>query len=209
MKVIGFDLDDTLYSHWHYEQMLFEKIAENIFEKFGFDKEKVFAEMQKLFDAKNFERLFDKTVLNSGYELPKDWDNFVKNEILPFYRNHKPEGSINLFDWVLPLLKKIRAKGYKTVLITNGGSQIQRNKIELLKLCNEFDKIYISDEFNPPLRKPDLKIFEKVLEDFQISPNQMIYMGDSVEKDGACEKLGIKFVLFPDYKKLDELLNFK
>jgi FMN phosphatase YigB (HAD superfamily) len=51
LKVIGFDLDDTLYSHWEYEKVLFDAIAKSIEYKFGFDKEKVFAEMQKLFDA--------------------------------------------------------------------------------------------------------------------------------------------------------------
>ncbi|MBX7045907.1 MAG: HAD family hydrolase [Ignavibacteria bacterium] len=207
MKVVGFDLDDTLYSHWEYEKILFDTIAKSIEYKFGFEKEKVFAEMQKLFDAKDFDRLFDKAVINSKYELPEEWDEFVTNKILPFYRNHKPDSKLKPFEWVNVLLSQIREKGYKLVLITNGGAKIQRNKIELLNLSNHFDKIYISDEFNPPMRKPDLKIFEKVLEDFNIKANEMIYIGDSMEKDGACEKLGIKFLLFSDYKKLYEILG--
>lgn len=207
MKVVGFDLDDTLYSHWEYERILYDTIAKSIEYKFGFDREKVFAEMQKLFDAKDFDRLFDKAVINSKYELPEEWDEFVASKILPFYRNHKPDSKLKIFEWVNVLLNQIREKGYKLVLITNGGAKIQRNKIELLNLSNHFDKIYISDEFNPPMRKPDLKIFEKVLEDFNIKASEMIYIGDSMEKDGACEKLGIKFLLFSDYKKLYEILD--
>jgi FMN phosphatase YigB (HAD superfamily) len=57
------------------------------------------------------------------------------------------------------------------------------------------------------MRKPDLKIFETVLNDFDIKPEEMIYVGDSIEKDGACEKLGIKFLLNTDYKKLYEILD--
>lgn len=207
MKVIGFDLDDTLYSHWEYEKVLFDAIAKSIEYKFGFDKEKVFAEMQKLFEAKDFDRLFDKAVVKSGYELPTGWDEFVKDKLLPFYRNYKPDFTLKTFEWVKPILQKIRNKGYKVILITNGGVTIQKNKIQVLKLLSEFDKIYISDEFNPPMRKPDLKIFETVLNDFDIKPEEMIYVGDSIEKDGACEKLGIKFLLNTDYKKLYEILE--
>lgn len=209
MKVIGFDLDDTLYSHWDYEKLLFESIAKSIQYKFGFDKGKIFAEMQKLFDVKDFDRLFDKAVVNSGYKLPEDWDEFVKEKLLPFYRNHRPDFKIRTYEWVKPLLRSIKEAGYKIVLITNGGAVIQKNKIELLNLLSEFDKIYISDEFNPPMRKPDLKIFETVLNDFNIKPEEMIYVGDSVEKDGVCVKLGIKFLLHSDYKKLYEILDIK
>ena len=209
MKVVGFDLDDTLYSHWEYEKSLFNTIAKSIEYKFGFNKEKVFAEMQKLFDKKDFDRLFDKSITNSGYELPENWDEFVLNKVLPFYRNHKPDLILRPYEWVRDLLYKIRNNGYKLVLITNGGVSIQENKIGLLKLLSEFDKVYISDEFNPPMRKPDLKIFETVLNDFEINAGEMIYVGDSVEKDAVCEKLGIKFVLNSDYKKLYEILDIK
>lgn len=207
MIVVGFDLDDTLYSHWEYEKDLFNAIAKSIQYKFGFTKEKVFAEMQKLFDSKDFDRLFDKAIINSGYELPENWDKFIKENVLPFYRNHRPDNKLRTFEWVKPLLSNLRKAGYQIVLITNGGVTIQKNKIELLNLLSEFDKIYISDEFNPPMRKPDLKIFETVLKDFNIKPEEMIYVGDSVEKDGVCEKLGIKFLLNTDYKKIYEILE--
>lgn len=209
MKVVGFDLDDTLYSHWDYEKLLFEAIAKSIQYKFGFDKERIFAEMQKLFDAKDFDKLFDKAILNCGYILPESWDEFVKGKLLPFYRNHRPDAIIRTYKWAKPLLIKVRNAGYKTVLITNGGVTIQKNKIELLNLLSDFDKIYISDEFNPPMRKPDLKIFETVLNDFDIVPEEMIYIGDSVEKDGVCEQLGIKFLLHTDFKKLYEILDIE
>jgi putative hydrolase of the HAD superfamily len=209
LKVIGFDLDDTLYNHWDYEKVLFDSIAKSIQYKFDFDKEKVFAEMQKLFERKEFDRLFDKAVVNSGYELPDNWDEFVKDKLLPFYRNHKPDFTLKTFEWVKPLIQQIREKGVKVVLITNGGVTIQKNKIQVLKLLSEFDKIYISDEFNPPMRKPDLKIFETVLNDFNIKADEMIYIGDSIKNDGACEQIGIKFVVHSDYKKLYEILEIK
>lgn len=209
MKVVGFDLDDTLYSHWDYEKLLYNEIADRVASKFGYDNNRVFEEMHKLFEQKSFDKLFDKALLSAGYELPQEWNEFVKSEILPFYRNHKPDTKLNSFEWVFVLLKKIRDARYKLVLITNGGVSIQKNKIELLNLLSEFDKIYISDEFNPPMRKPDLKIFETVLNDFNIKPEEMIYVGDSAEKDGACEKLGIKFLLHTDYQKLYEILDIK
>ena len=207
MKVVGFDLDDTLYSHWDYEKHLYKGISEIIESKFGYDRNKMFEEMHNLFKQKAFDKLFDTALLNAGYELPGEWNEFVKSEILPFYRNHKPDTKLNSFEWVFALFKKIRDAGYKLVLITNGRVSIQKNKIELLNLLSEFDKIYISDEINPPMRKPGLKIFETVLNDFNIKPEEMIYVGDSIEKDGSCEKLGINFLLHTDHKKLYEVLD--
>ena len=205
MKVVGFDLDDTLYSHWDYEQILYKKIAELIKNKFGIDEKRVFTEMHQLFEKKAFHKLFDIAVINSGYNLPEGWDEFVVNELLPFYRNHKPKDVLNVYEWVLPLLKSLREKDIKLVLITNGGEVIQKNKIELLNILSEFDKVYISDEFNPPLRKPDTKIFQMVLDDYKVNADDMIYMGDSIEKDASCEKIGIKFLLNTEYKKLFEI----
>lgn len=209
MKVVGFDLDDTLYSHWDYEQILYKKIAELTADKFEFDEILIFAEMQKLFDKKAFDKLFDNAIINAGYALPTGWDDFVVSIILPFYRNHKPANVLTVYDWALPLFKKLRENGLKLVLITNGGETIQKNKIGMLNLPDEFDKVYISDEFNPPLRKPDTKIFQMVLDDFNISADEMIYVGDSPEKDAACENIGIKFILNTEYKKLFEILDIR
>lgn len=202
MKLIGFDLDDTLYNLWDYEHVLYNKIATLIEENFGFKSKIIFSEMKKLFDKKMFNKLFDNACINSGYKLPEKWNEFVKVTLLPVYRNDKPLSPIYLYDWVVPLFSKLREKKYNIVLITNGGVTIQRNKIELLTLTSSFDKIYISDEFLPPARKPDLRMFQKALQDFNISGEDMIYIGDSPENDGACVSLGVKFILGIDYKEL-------
>lgn len=57
-----------------------------------------------------------------------------------------------------------------------------------------FDKIYISDEFSPPDRKHNLRMFEKFLQDFSLKGNECIYIGDSEKIDGTCQKLGFLFL---------------
>jgi putative hydrolase of the HAD superfamily len=205
LKLIGFDLDGTLYNQWDYEKLLFLEISKLIESEFGFVQKTIFSEMKKLFDEKKFTRLFDFACVNSGFSLPSNWNDFVNKEILPFYRHFKPTVAINLYDWVLPILTKLRAQGSRLVLITNGGATIQQNKIDLLGISDIFDKVYISDAFHPPLRKPDLTMFKMALDDFQILPNSMVYIGDSPAIDSACEKLGIHFVLYRGNHQ--ELLN--
>ncbi len=86
-------------------------------------------------------------------------------------------------------------------MITNGNSIIQNNKIEILGIRDLFDKIYISDDFDPPARKPEIEMFIHFLKDFNLKGKECVYFGDNINIDSVCEKVGIIYCYLNNYRK--------
>ncbi len=97
------------------------------------------------------------------------------------------------FDYSIPVLDKLIKNGYKTGLITNGKSELQRKKISILNLENKFDEIIISGEFGK--HKPDLSIFQEMSKRIEIAPENLVYVGDHPINDvDAAAKAGYKTI---------------
>ena len=86
-----------------------------------------------------------------------------------------------LFKDVRSNIEKLRAKGYKTAIISDGMPKKQYEKILRLKVENLFDTIIISDEVG--IRKPNQLIFRYCLDRCNVEPNEAIYIGDRLDKD--------------------------
>ena len=192
LKAIGFDLDNTLYDQRDFEFFAYEKISELVSNKYAINKNEYFNSLCELFYAKEKDKTFDKAMISTNSTLPNDWNSFVKIKILPLYRTVKPNLKLN--EGSKKLLELFHDNNLIVVLITNGNSRIQNNKIDSLGIRNCFNKIYISDDYGKDARKPNLKMFKMMLEDFHLRPEECIYVGDSESLDGACEKIGIKFL---------------
>ena len=192
IRLIGFDLDNTLYNQELFEFEVFEDITSVISKNFHIDKEEYLEELKQLYNTGEKEFLFDKAMAKIYGKLPINWDIFVKEYILSIYRNFIPK-NISLYDGTVNILKKLKEENYKLVLITNGNSKVQNNKIKGLDICKYFDLILISDDYEPRRRKPDTHMFEEALSFFNIHSSQMVYIGDDLERDKASENVGIKF----------------
>jgi len=87
-----------------------------------------------------------------------------------------------LFKDVVKTLEKLRANGIKTAIITDGSPKKQYEKILRLKLDeNLVDEIIISDEV--AVRKPNSLLFSLFLDRFNLAGNEVIYVGDRLDKD--------------------------
>lgn len=207
IKFVAFDLDDTLYDHSIFEYESYKIIAERLSYDYSFDSDRCFSVMKDLFISGVKEQFFDKVFLNLRDELPEEWDNYVINSILPLYRNFTYKGTLTPFPGVVDLLNDILNCGLKLVLITNGRVRIQNEKIDALGIQDFFHKIFISDGFDPPVRKPNKKIFINVMEELNCSNEEILYIGDNWEIDGSCMSCGIKFVHVSEMTKLKEILG--
>ncbi len=85
------------------------------------------------------------------------------------------------FDFTLPTLKELKKQGYKLGLITNGISGLQQNKLKMLGIDSIFDRILVSGEYNCP--KPQLRGFELMAEWLNLTPSEMMYVGDNPVND--------------------------
>lgn len=117
------------------------------------------------------------------------------------------------FDFVDELLETLK-KTYKLGLITNGTSNRQRSKIKLLDFENKFDCIYVSGEHG--VEKPNVYPFEYMARQLELSPEELIYVGDHPVNDvDASRKAGytpvwvrtIPLWHFPNIKRADYEIN--
>ena len=112
----------------------------------------------------------------------------------------KPNEEVNL--WLSRFSKK-----YKMILLTNGKSCEQREKLAKLGLENLFE-LYISDETH--ISKPKVEAFINVLEKENIEASETMMIGDSLHYDiNPANKLGMKTCLVErKWHFDDELENY-
>ncbi|MDX1378980.1 MAG: HAD family phosphatase, partial [Anaerolineales bacterium] len=93
---------------------------------------------------------------------------------------------------ILNFLRSIKQK-YKVGLISNAWSGL-RNYIVREKFDDVFDHMIISAEVG--VAKPDAKIYQIALEQFQVQAKEAVFVDDFIENIEACEKLGMKGIHF-------------
>jgi putative hydrolase of the HAD superfamily len=111
-----------------------------------------------------------------------------------WYRANRFLG-LELFEDAVCVLEAVRrAKpGRALGIVTNGPTDVQRAKIELLALAPYVDFVVISEEFGAA--KPDPAIFQEALRRGGREPHESVFIGDSVEADIAgAQASGIRSV---------------
>ena len=178
---VVFDLDDTLYSEKNYVRSGYRKIAQN-YPDIENAEEKLWNSFLK--GEKAIDKVFDEARL----------DEKEKKKALNIYREHMPV--IELYTGVSEMLIRIKNKGKKIGIITDGRPDGQKNKIKALKL--DVDQVIITDELGGiQYRKPNKKAFELMQNRWKIAFNKMVYIGDNITKDFIAPKeLGMKVIYF-------------
>jgi HAD superfamily hydrolase (TIGR01549 family) len=181
VKGVIFDLDDTLYSEKQYVRSGYRAVADLL----G-DKKLAY----KLWDY--FEK--GKPAIDSL--LNELGCTERKEECLEAYREHIPE--ITLYEDVEQLIKKLKAKGIKVGIITDGRVSGQRKKIQALGLDKKVDDYIITDELGGiQFRKPCDIAFRIMQLRWRIPYEQIMYVGDNAEKDfQAPRQLGMRSLWF-------------
>jgi putative hydrolase of the HAD superfamily len=101
----------------------------------------------------------------------------LKSAMLQSYREHLPE--LRFRNGAQQLLDQAKAKAAAVILITDGRSISQRNKLKALSIESVFDKIYISGETGHGKVEPDT--YADLLRHFP--DKKFVYVGDNPAKD--------------------------
>lgn len=88
---------------------------------------------------------------------------------------------LQLWPGALELLARLRRRGCKLALITNGFAETHREKIAILALEDAFDEIFIADEVG--MFKPDVRLFRLAAERLGVEPGACAMVGDRFERD--------------------------
>lgn len=170
LKVIIFDLDDTLYSEKEYVRSGYHEIA-----KILTNIDNVEEKLCCFFEQK-------KSAIDELLKSENCYSEQLKKECLEVYRNQKPD--IHLYHGVEGMLIDLKKQGYKLGMITDGRSEGQRAKIESLGLERYFDRIIITDDLGGiDYRKPNPLAFRLMKTHFNVEYDEMCYIGDNSSKD--------------------------
>ena len=103
--------------------------------------------------------------------------------------------TLALFPDALHVLNELRARGVRLAMITNGGAEWQRRKIELHALAPLFDCIVVEGEFG--VGKPAPEIYRHALDSLGVDARETWMVGDRLDWDVlGPQKLGITGVWF-------------
>ena len=158
-----------------------------------------------------FEQMFSK------FQQDRVADNFEKGLISENdFRNHiRQAAGINYDDEMIDrawnamlldfpprrieMLRQLKADGYNLFLLSNTNSIHQRalqHNFEV-QFGTAFDTLFTRAYYSHDtgMRKPEKEIFGKVLADFELQPNETLYIEDSKQHTDVAQTLGIRCVL--------------
>lgn len=189
VKALGFDLDDTLYSHYDYYNEIFNVMERSViktgiqfgkfysvFQKFSIEEYNNYMEDKKSkVDYKN-DRVID-TYSYFGISIDEP-EAIIFNSLYLYFQN-----KIKLREGITELFCYAKSKDIKLFVLTNGPSEDQRRKLHFLELDKYIPSAswFISDELE--MSKPDNQIFSYVQNSLGFKAEEIVYLGDSLEND--------------------------
>ncbi len=189
ITVVVFDLDDTLYDEIEYCRSGFAAVSE--FLAYMLDappSDRIFAALWEQFSAGNHTRTFN-TALD---ELAIGCDGKRVLELVKVYRNHVPK--ITLPEDSRAILVELSTK-YTLALLTDGFLPAQRFKVQALGIEDYFESIVYTEELGREFWKPSPAGFERIMQDLNARPENIVYIADNENKDFiAPNRLGFSTV---------------
>ena len=189
IKAILFDLDDTLYDEKQFVKSGFIKVTEFIEDKFKINKKDFYKILIDIFNNGSRGNIFNLAL----EKVNIIFDENIISSMVKIYREHNPK--IRLAEDIKSLIIKLK-EIYSLGIVTDGYFEVQKKKIQALKLEELFDSIIYTDKYGREYWKPNISGYKLVLEELgDILPEETVYIGDNPHKDfiGA-KKLGITTV---------------
>lgn len=121
-------------------------------------------------------------------------------------------GNISLFaveeiPGTIDIVKKLKSQGYHTALLSNVNNA-EIKQIKKLDVFQWFDTLVLLNE--GPIKKPDPKAFELLLEKLNLPADVVLFIDDNEDNVEAAQKLGIESIVFTIPAKLEyELLELE
>ena len=178
IKTLIFDFGDVFLN-------IDEKIRDNRFEELGFeDYREATEDINKAYErgelstaefVEEYKKLLPQI---SGDEIKRTW-----NSMLLDFPKHR-----------LDFLQKLAKQGkYKLFLLSNTSKLhidwAAANMSNFYEFKNCFDHFYLSYEMG--VRKPDSKIYERVLKDQNLKAKECLFIDDKQENTEGAEKVGL------------------
>lgn len=172
IKVVVFDLDDTLFKEKDYVISGFRSVDSWLQDNYCV--EGFLSLALERFGRGERGHIFDDVLKEIGINVPVS--GLVKQ-----YREHEP--IISLGDQVAKSLSELKMQGKELAIITDGYLDVQRKKVKALGLHELVDFVVFSDTWGRNSWKPNRKPFDVVMKEFRKLPEEYVYIGDNPAKD--------------------------
>ena len=219
-ELILFDLDDTLMAFDLVTVEAWDKTVDIFIQNNDINLDKPLI-LEKIHAARNWywsdperHKIGRANIGNARKDIVKlalkDFSSLEVNKLeemsVTFSNIH--ENLWYLLDGVEETLQKIKEKNIKLGVMTNGTSESQRKKLRRFDIEKYFDYIFIEGEVG--YGKPDIKMYEYMLQKTKVQNNKIIMVGDNLIWDiEPPQKLGI-FTIWINTKKVSlEDFNIK
>ncbi|MDP2637710.1 MAG: HAD family hydrolase [Candidatus Levybacteria bacterium] len=181
IKLVIIDFDDTL----SLTEEAFFKIENHIAEKLGF------APMTREAHQKNWGRPVKKAILERIPGIDADKFMQMHKEVLPGFVEKGEVDAIS--DKNIEVLKKLKSDGKRLAILTSRSFHEAEHLLDENHHLNKFiEKIYHAD--NSKYLKPDPRAFDLAIQDFNVKPEETIYIGDSVSDGISAKGAEIHFI---------------
>ena len=192
---IVFDLDDTLYFERDYARSGFVHLAATT----AADEEQATAMVAWLmaaFEAGPRNDIVDRFVAAH----PTVAARYRVAELVDVYRSHQPE--IMLIPGTEDLLDRLRRRGVRLGLLSDGRVEGQRAKLAALRLQGALDPIVLTAA-HKGFRKPSVRGFEWIGRAWDLPCTELAYVADNPSKDFvAPRRLGWRTVRVRDRRQV-------
>jgi putative hydrolase of the HAD superfamily len=196
LRVVLFDLDDTLHDDTYAYSSAAEDVAREVAAEHGIDalalKAAYIAEAEGFWhrlsplDLKVKLASLRASMWQAALESVGVEDAELAQRSAERYNTYRAK-YFTLFPGTVDLLRALRERGMKLGIVTNGLSETHREKIALLRISEYFDAIFLSDEVG--MVKPDPLLFAHACRTLGGVPAHAAMVGDRYDRDiqGAME----------------------
>ena len=192
IRAVLFDLDDTLHDDTLAFTSAAEEVAREIAAEHGIDALALKAAYVSRAEGFWHKLTGDQVKTRMGHLREQLWksalDAFgIRDDDLVLrsadrynlYR-HK---YFTLYPGALELLRSLKDAGVKLGLVTNGFSETHVEKLELLRIAEYFDALFLPDRTG--MVKPDPLLFAHACQKLGVAPAQSAMVGDRFDRDIA------------------------
>jgi putative hydrolase of the HAD superfamily len=196
LDAVFFDIDDTLFPTTEFAQRArWNAVKAMVAAGLERPEQEVYQELVEVISefTSNYGNHYDHLLRRLGEDAVRDVNPalIVAAGVAAYHDTKFRE--IAPFDDVVPLLEDLKAADLKVGIITHGLTVKQAEKLLRLGLVPHLDAdaIYISEQVG--ISKPNPKLYLHALEDQELDPERVLYVGDNPAHDIAPPKsLGMR-----------------
>ena len=189
VKVIIFDLDDTLYPEIEFVQSGFAAVSEYLHALHPkHSKESLYTLMLQELEKNGRGKVFDVVLESLGCKTKQ-----MVKKALSIYRLHTP--TLTLPQESREILEYYSSQNIPLYIVTDGNKIVQNNKIKALDVERFLKKSFITHRYGKIHAKPSPYCFVKIAQKEGVKYEDIVYIADNSNKDFVgIKKLGFRTI---------------